>query len=204
MDIAVANGSHIITVSRAAFARPDTAFPLLRRKRRGRTRLWPTQALAAAMQAGQTRYSDVRGTAGAAPRFGGTTSARNTQNPSRKARVQVTGSGMAAVHVAMSAVLTPGRPPGPPHPRLAELDRTPAGCAAPIVEAFPLDPTPEGGFHPRSGPAWLRPPGRRPRSVGQQPQQPHRLDGDRPTRHAAPSCRYLPRNRNLADRRRGV
>ncbi len=60
MDIATTPGSKIITVSRAAFARPDTDFLCF-----GESDVpAPAVALAAlkaALDAGQTRYPDVRG-----------------------------------------------------------------------------------------------------------------------------------------------
>lgn len=142
MDIAAAHGSHIITVSRAAFARPDTDFLCF-----GESDMAAPAsahaALAAAMQAGQTRYSDVRGTPALRAALAAHLSAQHA--PVDEGRLQVTGSGMAAVHMAMSALLRPGD-------RLVHLSpawpnsTNSAVMRGAEVEAFPLDPTPEGGF----------------------------------------------------------
>ena len=144
MDIATAAGSHIITVSRAAFARPDTDFLRFGESDVPAPAVAHT-ALAAAMQAGQTRYSDVRGLPTLRHALAAYLSAQHA-GAVAEPRVQVTGSGMAAVHVAMAAVLQP-------NDRLVHL--TPAwpnsANAARMrgadVEEFPLDPTPAGGFH---------------------------------------------------------
>jgi aspartate/methionine/tyrosine aminotransferase len=143
MDIAAASGSHIITVSRAAFARPDTCFLCFGESDVPAPEVAHT-ALAAAMAAGQTRYSDVRGTPALRAAIAEHLSAQHAL-PVTEPRVQVTGSGMAAVNVAMAAILKPGD-------RLVHI--TPAwpnsANAARMrgaeVEEFSLDPTPEGGF----------------------------------------------------------
>ncbi len=143
MDISAALGSHIITVSRAAFARPDTDFLCFGESDVAAPRV-AHDALEAAMRAGQTRYSDVRGLPALRQALADYLSAQHAR-PVEEARVQVTGSGMAAVHVAMAAVLRPGE-------RLVHL--TPAWpnsmnagrMRGAEVEEFPLTPTPEGGF----------------------------------------------------------
>lgn len=142
MDIATTPGSKIITVSRAAFARPDTDFLCFGESDVAAPEVAQT-ALAAAMAAGQTRYSDVRGLPALRTALAAHLSARHA--PVAEARVQVTGSGMAAVNVAMAALLRPGD-------RLVHI--TPAwpnsGNAARLrhadVEPFPLTATPQGGF----------------------------------------------------------
>ena len=143
MDLASAAGSHIITVSRAAFARPDTDFLCFGESDVAAPKV-AHDALAAAMAAGQTRYSDVRGLPALRHALADHLSAHHAQ-PVDEGRVQVTGSGMAAVHVAMSAVLRPGD-------RLVHL--TPAWpnsmnagrMRGAEVESFALDATPDGGF----------------------------------------------------------
>jgi aspartate/methionine/tyrosine aminotransferase len=143
MDIASAGGSHIITVSRAAFARPDTDFLCFGESDVAAPRV-AHAALQAAMEAGQTKYSDVRGL----PKLRQAIADYLTglhDRPLAEARVQVTGSGMAAVNVAMAAVLRPGD-------RLVHI--TPAwpnsANAARMrgaeVEEFPLTRTASGGF----------------------------------------------------------
>ncbi len=143
MDIASASGSHIITVSRAAFARPDTDFLCFGESDVAAPAV-AHAALAASMTAGETRYSDVRGVPALRAALAAHLSARHGR-PVDEDRVQVTGSGMAAVHVAMSALLRPGD-------RLVHL--TPAWpnslnaarMRGAEVEEFALTPTEAGGF----------------------------------------------------------
>jgi aspartate/methionine/tyrosine aminotransferase len=142
MDIATTPGSKIITVSRAAFARPDTDFLCF-----GESDVAAPQsavmALHAALEAGQTRYPDVRGTPDLRAALAAYLSARH--GPVAESRVQITHSGMVAVNVAMAALMRPGD-------RLVHV--TPAwpnsGNAARLrhaeVEEFPLTDLPQGGF----------------------------------------------------------
>jgi aspartate/methionine/tyrosine aminotransferase len=143
MDIATTPGSKIITVSRAAFARPDTDFLCF-----GESDVAAPDvahaALHAALRAGHTRYADVRGL----PELRAALAAHLTTRyalPVEEPRVQITGSGMAAVNVAMAALLNPGD-------RIVHI--TPAwpnsGNAARLrhaqLDQLPLDTTAEGGF----------------------------------------------------------
>jgi aspartate/methionine/tyrosine aminotransferase len=142
MDIATTPGSKIITVSRAAFARPDTDFLCFGESDVGAPEV-AHAALHAALEAGQTRYADVRGLPSLREAIAAYLSARHA--PVAEGRVQVTGSGMAAVNVAMAALIRPGD-------RLVHI--TPAwpnsGNAArlrhAVVEEFPLTVLPDGGF----------------------------------------------------------
>jgi aspartate/methionine/tyrosine aminotransferase len=137
MDIQATHGSRIITVSRAAYARPDTAF-LCFGESDVASPAGAHAAIAAALARGETRYPDVRGVA-----------------PLREAlaeylgvaeeRVKVTGSGMAAISVAMAALIRPGDRLlhiTPAWPNSANAARARHG----VVEEFPLTPTPTGGF----------------------------------------------------------
>jgi aspartate/methionine/tyrosine aminotransferase len=143
MDIASARGSHIITVSRAAFARPDTDFLCFGESDVAAPEV-AHEALRAAMEAGQTRYSDVRGLPALRQALADHLSAQHLR-PVEERRIQVTGSGMAAVHVAMAALLRPGD-------RLVHLtpawpnSANAARMRAAELEEFPLDRTPEGAF----------------------------------------------------------
>ncbi len=143
MDLAAANGSHIITVSRAAFARPDTDFLCFGESDVAAPAV-AHAALARAMAEGQTRYTDVRGLPALRHALAAHLSAEHAL-PVDEGRVQVTGSGMAAVHVAMSAVLKPGD-------RLVHLtpawpnSANAARMRGALVEEFPLDATQAGGF----------------------------------------------------------
>jgi aspartate/methionine/tyrosine aminotransferase len=142
MDIATTPGSKIITVSRAAFARPDTDFLCFGESDVGAPDV-AHAALHAALEAGQTRYTDVRGVPALREAIAAYLSSRHA--PVAEGRVQVTGSGMAAVNVAMAALMRPGD-------RLVHI--TPAwpnsGNAARLrhamVEEFPLTAMPDGGF----------------------------------------------------------
>ena len=137
MDIATFPGSRILAVAKVAFATEGADFLCFGESD------YPSPAsahvaIAASLEAGETRYPDVRGVP--ALRQG-----LATYLGVAETRVQVTGSGMAAVNVAMAALMRPGD-------RLLHV--TPAwpnsGNAArtrhAIVEEFPLTPTPEGGF----------------------------------------------------------
>ncbi len=142
MDIATTPGSKIITVSRAAFARPDTDFLCF-----GESDVSAPPAahaaLKAALDAGQTRYPDVRGLPALRQALADHLTLRH--GPVEEARVQITGSGMAAVNVAMAALLRPGdrlvhvTPAWPNSANAARMRHA-------EVEEFPLTGTPEGGF----------------------------------------------------------
>jgi aspartate/methionine/tyrosine aminotransferase len=142
MDIATTPGSKIITVSRAAFARPDTDFLCFGESDVAAPAV-AHAALREALAAGRTRYADVRGIPALREAIAAYLSGRHA--PVAEGRVQVTGSGMAAVNVAMAALIRPGD-------RLVHI--TPAwpnsGNAARLrhaqVEEFPLSDLPGGGF----------------------------------------------------------
>ncbi len=143
MDIGAARGSHIITVSRAAFARPDTDF-LCFGESDVAAPAAAHAALAASLAAGETRYADVRGLPALRGALAAHLSAQHAR-PVTEDRIQVTGSGMAAVHVAMAALLSPGD-------RLVHLtpawpnSANAARLRGAVVEEFALTATPEGGF----------------------------------------------------------
>lgn len=142
MDIATTPGSKIITVSRAAFARPDTDFLCFGESDVAAPAV-AHEALAAAMAAGQTRYADVRGLPALREALAAHLSARHA--PVAEARVQITGSGMAAVNVAMAALLQPGdrlvhiTPAWPNSLNAARMRHA-------DVEEFALEQTPDGKF----------------------------------------------------------
>lgn len=137
MDIASIEGSRILAVARAAFARPDVDF-LCFGESDHPSPASAHSAVTAALARGQTRYPDVRGL----PALREALAAYlNVAEP----RVQVTGSGMAAVNIAMAALLRPGdrllhiTPAWPNSSNAARM----RGAE---VEQFPLTPTPEGSF----------------------------------------------------------
>ena len=136
-DIAVFPGSKILAVAKLAFATEGVDFLCFGESD------YPSPpsahaAIAKALAAGDTRYPDVRGL----PALRQGLAAYLDVD---EARIQVTGSGMAAVSVVMAALMRPGD-------RLLHV--TPAwpnsGNAARMrhaeVEEFPLTPLPDGGF----------------------------------------------------------
>jgi aspartate/methionine/tyrosine aminotransferase len=143
MDIATLLPSRIVTVARAAYARPDTDFLCFGES----DRPGPAVAVAAATAAlaqGDALYSDVRGVL--ALRHGlADMLSRLHALPVTEDRIQVTASGMTAVNVALAAVVRAGdrvvlHTPAWPNPANAVLLR---GAS---VDALPLDPMPDGRF----------------------------------------------------------
>jgi hypothetical protein len=159
MDIATTPGSKIITVSRAAFARPDTDFLCF-----GESDVAAPQsahaALKAALDAGQTRYADVRGLPALRHALAAYLSAHHATVA--EARVQVTGSGMAATHIRIACLAKLGQccTPSPRRRRRIPAHRHPARR---------LPPRPQPARHPI---------GRGTGGLHQQPQQSHGLDGN--------------------------
>ncbi len=143
MDIATTPGSKIITVSRAAFARPDTDFLCFGESDVGAPAA-AHRALEAALAAGQTRYPDVRGVPGLRAGLAAYLTGRHAL-PVDEGRVQITGSGMAAVNIAMAALLRPGdrllhiTPAWPNSANAARMRHA-------VVDEFPLDHSDDGGF----------------------------------------------------------
>jgi aspartate/methionine/tyrosine aminotransferase len=142
MDIVTTPGSRIIAVSRAAFARPDTDFLCFGESDVAAPAV-AHAALYAAMEAGQTRYADVRGLPQLREALAAHLSALHA--PIEEERVQITGSGMAAVNVAMAALLRPAdrlvhiTPAWPNSANAARLRHA-------QVEEFPLTDRAAGGF----------------------------------------------------------
>ncbi|HET8997616.1 MAG TPA: pyridoxal phosphate-dependent aminotransferase [Acetobacteraceae bacterium] len=106
MDITRIPGSRIVEVSRVAFATPDVEFLCFGESDQ------PTpdsarQAAVAALDAGMTRYSDVRGMPALRTALASYLTGLHAR-PVDESRIQVTASGMTAVTVALSAVVRPG------------------------------------------------------------------------------------------------
>lgn len=106
MDIIRIPGSRIVEVSRVAFATPDVEFLCFGESDQ------PTpdsacQAAVAALDAGMTRYSDVRGMPALRTALAEYLTGLHAR-PVDEGRIQVTASGMTAVTVALSAVVRPG------------------------------------------------------------------------------------------------
>jgi len=143
MEIATLLPSRIITVARAAYARPDTEFLCFGESDRPGPPA-AAAAAAAALARGDALYSDVRGVH--ALRHGlAEMLTRLHARAVTEDRVQVTASGMTAVNVALAAVVRAGdrvvlHTPAWPNPSNAALLRG-AG-----VDALPLDAGPDGRF----------------------------------------------------------
>ena len=143
MDIATLVPSRIVTVARAAFARPDTEFLCFGES----DQPGPAGAIAAATEAlarGDARYPDVRGVLALRHALADMLT-RLHALPVTEDRVQVTASGMTAVNVALAAVVRAGdrvvlHTPAWPNPANAALLR---GAS---VDALPLDALPDGRF----------------------------------------------------------
>jgi len=106
MDIIRIPGSRIVEVSRVAFATPDVEFLCFGESDQ------PSPAAArdaavAALNAGDTRYSDVRGLPVLREALAGYLTGLHAK-PVHESRIQVTASGMTAMTVALSAVVRPG------------------------------------------------------------------------------------------------
>ena len=135
--------SRIVAVARAAYARPDTEFLCF-----GESDQAPppaaAAALAASMAAGPARYTDVRGM----PALREALAAHLTtlhRKPVDEGRIQVTGSGMTAVSVALQSTVQAGErvvlhTPAWPNPANAVLLR------GAMVDVLPLDAGSDGRF----------------------------------------------------------
>lgn len=137
MDIASFPGSKIVTVSYAARARPGTDFLCFGESDHPSPEA-AHRAAKAALDAGDTLYPDIRGLPALRAALAGWLG-------TAEERVQITGSGMAAVNIAMAALLRPGDRlvhVTPAWPNSANAAR----MRGAEVEEFPLTPTPAGGF----------------------------------------------------------
>jgi aspartate/methionine/tyrosine aminotransferase len=106
MDIIRIPGSRIVEVSRVAFATPDVDFLCFGESDQ------PSpdsvhQAAVAALAAGETRYSDVRGTLPLRLALADYLTGLHAR-PVGEDRIQVTASGMTAVTIALSAIVRAG------------------------------------------------------------------------------------------------
>ena len=143
MDITHIPGSRIVEVARLAFATPDVDFLCFGESDQAS----PAVAKAAAIQAldaGDTRYPDVRGLPALRTALAGYLSGLHAQAVA-ESRIQVTASGMAALSVALAAVVRPGDRVvmhSPTWPNIANALR----LRGAIVEELNLDAQPDGGF----------------------------------------------------------
>jgi aspartate aminotransferase len=143
MDILTIPGSRITEIGRLAFARPDVDFLCFGESDRSS----PASVHAAAtfaLEAGHTRYPDVRGLPELRHALAEYLTRLHAQSVTED-MIQVTASGMAAVAVAFSGILRPGERVvmhGPAWPNIANAARVRGS----EPEVLPLTALPEGGF----------------------------------------------------------
>jgi aspartate/methionine/tyrosine aminotransferase len=144
MDITFIPGSRIVEVARLAFATPDVDFLCFGESDQPS----PAAARLAAKQAlddGETRYPDVRGLPELRSALAGYLTALHAR-PVTESRIQITGSGMAAMSIALSAVVRAGQRVvmhSPTWPNIANAIR----LRGAIVEELDLVSDQDGGFH---------------------------------------------------------
>ncbi len=143
-DITRLPGSRIVEIAKLAFATKDVDFLCFGESDQPSPDVARNAALAA-IDAGATKYVDVRGVPALREALAASLT-RLHANPVTEDRIQVTASGMAALNLALSATVRAGE---------RVLVHTPAwpnaGNAARLrgatVSALPLTPEPNGRFH---------------------------------------------------------
>jgi aspartate/methionine/tyrosine aminotransferase len=107
MDINIIPGSRIVEVSRLAFATPDVDFLCFGESDQP-SPVAARDAAVAALDAGLTRYPDVRGLPALRSALAAYLSGLHAK-PVAEERIQITASGMAAVSIALAAVVRAGQ-----------------------------------------------------------------------------------------------
>ena len=107
MDLLRIPGSRIVEVSRLAFATPDVDFLCFGESDQP-SPIAAQKAAVAALADGQTKYPDVRGLPALRTAIAGYLSTLHARLVS-ETRVQVTGSGMAAMNIALAAIVRAGQ-----------------------------------------------------------------------------------------------
>lgn len=144
MDLIKIPGSRIIDVSRLAFATPDVDFLCFGESDQPSPRV-ARDALVQALDAGATKYPDVRGLPALREALAAHLSALHAK-PVAESRIQVTASGMAAVSIALAAIVRAGQRVvmhTPEWPNIANA----ALLRGAEVDALALTPMPDGRFH---------------------------------------------------------
>ena len=144
MDIVTIPGSRIVEIARVAFATPGVDFVCFGESDQPSPPA-AREAAIAALHRGETRYTDVRGLPDLRVALAGYLS-RLHAKPVGESRIQVTGSGMTAISIALAATVQAG------HRVVLHSPAWPnVGNAAHLrqarVEELALIPRPEGGFH---------------------------------------------------------
>ncbi|HYZ62137.1 MAG TPA: pyridoxal phosphate-dependent aminotransferase [Acetobacteraceae bacterium] len=143
MDLAALHPSRIIAVARAAAARPDTDF-LCFGESDQRFPATAAAAVHAALERGDALYPDVRGVPALRQALADYLTGLHAK-PVAESRIQVTGSGMTAVNVALAATVRAGdrvvlHAPAWPNPANA------ARLRGADLDILALDPLPSGRF----------------------------------------------------------
>jgi aspartate/methionine/tyrosine aminotransferase len=107
MDLLRIPGSRIIEVARLAFATPDVEFLCFGESDQPSPRA-ARDAAVAALDAGETKYPDVRGLPALRAALARYLTALHAR-PVDETRIQVTASGMAAMNIALAAVVRAGQ-----------------------------------------------------------------------------------------------
>ena len=143
MDLLALAPSRIVEIAKLAFDTPDADLLCFGESDQP-SPASARDALIAAVDAGVTRYADVRGIADLRTALAHYLTALHAR-PVAEGRVQVTGSGMAALNVALAATVRAGQrvvvhaPIWPNIPNLVRL----RGAE---VDMIALEPQPDGGF----------------------------------------------------------
>lgn len=143
MDIVSIPGSRIVEVSRLAFATPDVDFLCFGESDRPSPPV-ARDALVGAVDAGETRYPDVRGL----PDLRQTIATYLTglhAKPVTESRIQVAASGMAAITIAMNALVSAGQRVVVHSPLWPNIGNA-AQLRGAVVDEIGLTPTPDHGF----------------------------------------------------------
>ena len=144
MDITRIPGSLILEVARIAFATPDADLLCFGESDQASPAV-AHQAAVAALDAGETRYPDVRGL----PELRAALAEYLTRlhhRPVAEERIQITASGMTAVSVALAATVRAGDRVllhSPAWPNVGNAAR----LRGAVVDELPLTALPDGGFH---------------------------------------------------------
>ncbi|MBV9250764.1 MAG: pyridoxal phosphate-dependent aminotransferase [Acetobacteraceae bacterium] len=144
MDMIRIPGSRIVEVGRLAFATPDVDFLCFGESDQpspGSAR----NAAVAALDAGFTRYPDVRGVPALRSALADYLTALHAR-PVAEERIQIVASGMTAVSIALAATIRPGQRVVLHSPAWPNIGNAARLRGAEVVE-FPLTALPDGRFH---------------------------------------------------------
>jgi aspartate aminotransferase len=141
MDIFSIPGSRIVEVARLAFATPDVDFLCFGESDRP-SPLAARDALVQAVDAGDTRYPDVRGVPELRQTIAGYLTGLHAR-PVAESRIQVAASGMAAITIALNALVSPGQRVVIHSPIWPNIGNA-AHLRGAIVETIDLTPTDQG------------------------------------------------------------